>query len=110
MVSCDRHPTVPLPEPEKEEIPVDTLSTMERMEENGTLKAVTNNAMLNYRLYDGHPAGFHFELLDDFSELLGLDLQLSVNDSLDECLNLLRQHDIDLSPVYSIPSSPTASS
>lgn len=93
MVSC--LPTVPS-EPKEEEVPVDTLSVMERMEESGTLKAVTNNAILNYRLYDGHPAGFHFELLDDFSELLGLDLQLCVNDSIDECLDLLMKRKIDL--------------
>lgn len=98
MVSCQS--TTPV-EPEEEVIEVeeqivDTLSAMERLEENGTLVAVTNNRLVNFRLYDGHPAGFHFELLDDFSELLGVDLQLSVNDSLEECLNLLKERKIDL--------------
>ncbi len=93
-------PTQPVPsESDLEPVdvfPVDTLSVMERLEEADVLRAVTNNAMLNYRLYDGHPAGFHFELLDDFSELLDINLQLCVNDSLDECFTLLRNHEVDI--------------
>ena len=90
LASC-RPPVPPEPELEsKETLPIDTLTVMERIEESEALKAVTNDAFLNYRLYDGHPAGFHFELLDDFSELLGLDLKITVNDSLDQCFRLLQ--------------------
>lgn len=96
MASC-HHPLPPEPEPEPEMVfPVDTLTVMEHIEENEELMAVTNNGFLNYRLYDGHPAGFHFELLDDFSEMLGLNLQLMVNDSLEGCLHLLKSGLVDL--------------
>ena len=88
MASC-RPPVPPEPEPE-EVLPVDTLTVMEHIEESEVLTAVTNNGFLNYRLYDGYPAGFHFELLDDFSEQSGVDLQLCVNDSLDQCFRLLK--------------------
>ena len=98
MTSC-RPPVPPEPEPMPEPtvvLPVDTLTVMEQIEENEELMAVTNNGFLNYRLYDGHPAGFHFDLLEDFSEMLGLNLQLMVNDSLEGCLHLLKSGLVDL--------------
>ena len=96
LASCHR-PIPPEPEPEPEEVlPVDTLTVMERIEEREELMAITNQAFLNYRLYDGHPAGFHFELLDDFCELSGLNLQIVVNDSLDECFRLLKSGLVDV--------------
>lgn len=96
LASCHR-PMPPEPEPEPEVVlPVDTLTVMERIEEREELMAITNQAFLNYRLYDGHPAGFHFELLDDFCELSGLNLQIVVNDSLDECFRLLKSGLVDV--------------
>lgn len=96
LASC-RPPVPPEPEPEPEEVlPVDTLTVMEHIEEKEVLVAVTNHGFLNYRLYDGHPAGFHFELLDDFSDLLGLNLQIKVSDSLDECFRLLKSGLVDV--------------
>ena len=96
MVSC-RPPVPPEPDPEPVEVlPVDTLTVMEHIEEKEALIAVTNLELLNYRLYDGHPAGFHFELLDDFCDLSGLDLKLSVNDSLDDCFKLLKSGLVDV--------------
>ncbi len=96
LASCHR-PIPPEPAPEPEEVlPVDTLTVMERIEEREELMAITNQAFLNYRLYDGHPAGFHFELLDDFCELSGLNLQIVVNDSLDECFRLLKSGLVDV--------------
>ena len=98
LASC-RPPVPPEPEPDpktEEVLPIDTLTVMERIEESEVLMAITNNGFLNYRIYDGHPAGFHFELLDDFSEQTGLDLQIMVNDSLDECLRLLQSGLIDI--------------
>ena len=96
LASC-HHPMPPEPQPEPEVVlPVDTLTVMERIEEREELMAITNQAFLNYRLYDGHPAGFHFELLDDFCDLSGLDLKLSVNDSLEGSLHLLKSGLVDL--------------
>ncbi len=96
LASC-HHPMPPEPQPDPEVVlPVDTLTVMERIEEREELMAITNQAFLNYRLYDGHPAGFHFELLDDFCDLSGLDLKLSVNDSLEGSLHLLKSGLVDL--------------
>lgn len=97
MVACHQ-PTPPEPEEivVEEEIPVDTTTFIDRLEEYGFLTAVTNMGSINYRLLYGHPAGFHFDLLDDFSESMGLDLQLCVNDSLFDCFQLLKNGDIDI--------------
>lgn len=96
-VAC--HETVaPKPEPEPEiiEEPEDTLSILENIQERGAIRAITNKGHVNYRLLDGRPAGFQFELLDDFCEALDLDLSLSVNDSLLECYQMLKDGEIDI--------------
>lgn len=96
IVACHE---VEVMEPTEEDTPVefvDTLNAMEHLQEIGVLRALTNQRQLNYRLLDGRPAGFQFELLDDFSEILNLTLDLKVNDSLAECLQLLKDREIDL--------------
>lgn len=85
----------PTPEPEVV-IPLDTLTALEHLQERGVLRAVTNRQHLNYRLIEGRPAGFQFELLDDFSERLGLRLDLLVNDSINECYRMLSEGSADL--------------
>lgn len=86
----------PEPEPEIIEVPEDTLSVLEHIQDRGLIRAVTDKRHVNYRLLEGHPAGFQFDLLDDFTEALDLDLSLSVNDSLLECYQLLKDGEIDI--------------
>ena len=86
----------PEPEPEIIEVPEDTLSVLEHIQDRGMIRAVTNKRHVNYRLLEGHPAGLQFDLLDDFTEALDLDLSLSVNDSLLECYQLLKDGEIDI--------------
>ena len=92
MASCQ--PKVPVES--EEDLPSDTLTLIEHIEEDNTLTAVTNIGLLNYRLLDGRPAGFHFELLDDFSESLGLNLRLSVNDNILECMRQVQKNEVDV--------------
>lgn len=80
----------------EEGLPFDTLTMMERLEENGVLVAATNCANLNYRIFKGRPGGFQFDLLDDFTEQLDLDLDLHVDDSLPRCYSQLRRGRINL--------------
>ena len=76
--------------------PVDTLTAMEHLQECGVLRAVTHRQHLNYRLIEGRPAGFQFELLDDFCEETGLKLDLLVNDSVEDCYQMLSEGQVDL--------------
>ena len=80
-----------LPDPEPEPVIIE-----EHIQERGVIRAVTNQQYYNYRLLDGRPAGFQFDLLDDFCEALDLQLSLSVNDSLLECYQLLKDGEIDI--------------
>ncbi len=77
-------------------VPVDTLTVMEHLQERGVLKAVTNRQHLNYHLVEGKPSGFQFELLDDFCEKAGLKLDLLVNDSIEDCYQMLSEGNADL--------------
>lgn len=74
----------------------DTLTTLEHLLERGVLRAVTHRQHLNYRLIEGRPSGFQFELLDDFCEETDLKLNLLVNDSLNECYSMLSEGQVDL--------------
>lgn len=91
--SCVEKPVVA---PEEEVYcPPDTLTVMEHLQESGTLRAVTNRQH-HYQLQNGRPAGFLFELLDDFCELLDLNLNLLVNNSPDDCYRMLKEGAVDV--------------
>lgn len=68
MTGCHEKPVIVPETPVVEEIPVDTTTVMEDILARGTLRAATDRRYLNYRILEGRPAGFQFELLDDFCE------------------------------------------
>lgn len=97
LMGCNNKPEEKETAPEPEVVmPMDTLTVLEHLQERGVLKAVTNRQHLNYRLIEGRPAGFQFELLDDFCERLGLKLDLLVNDSILDCYRMLDEGTADL--------------
>lgn len=98
MTACPRPQNTPevIVEEPAPPPPMDTLTIMEHLEESGILRAATNNKMANFLLIDGRPAGFHFELLDDFCEFIDLNLELSVNDSLPDCYQMLQDGLLDV--------------
>lgn len=97
IASCCDGQVTPTASPEMNTAaPQDTLTDLEHLVERGELWAATDQQHLNYRLEDGHPAGFQFELLDDFCEEYDLRLNLIVNDSLEACYRMLLNGDIDL--------------
>lgn len=98
LVGCSCHRLVTEQE-DKPVVPDDTLTTMERIVERGTLMAVTNQPGVNYHLHNGRPSGFHFELLDDFCDAYGLHLQLVSRDHPQEFLVRLFKNQADLCAV-----------
>ena len=96
FTGCEEQPSVVVPESTVEEIPIDTTTVMEDIMAKGTLRAATDRRYLNYRILEGRPAGFQFELLDDFCEQFHLKLDLMVNDSLEECYQMLADGTVDL--------------
>lgn len=96
MTGCHEKPVIVPESPVVEEIPMDTTTVMEDILARGTLRAATDRRYLNYRILEGRPAGFQFELLDDFCEQYHLKLDLMVNDSLEECYQMLADGTVDL--------------
>ncbi len=59
--------------------------------ERGVLRAITDFNSTNYFIYRGEPMGFHLELLQHFAAHLGVDLELSVTNDLDESIRWLSE-------------------
>ena len=80
----------------KEETPVDTISVLGHVREKGKLVAVTNCEAINYNTKSGQPSGFEYELLSDFCNANGLELEMLVNENLDSCFCLLDSCKVDM--------------
>lgn len=65
--------------------------------EEGVLRATTNFNSTNYFIYRGEPMGFHLDLLRLFAAHLGVSLEISITNNLDESFDcLLNQGGCDL--------------
>lgn len=71
-------------------------SSLEQLLEKGKLVAVTDCGVFNYRMTDGKPTGFEYELLNDLCSSLNVKLELTVVDDIDSCFQLLDSCRIDL--------------
>ena len=92
LVSCQEEPQ-PIVEPE----PVrDTLTVLQHIQERGRLIAVTNCEIINYNTEKPTPSGFEYELLSDFCNANGLELEMIVNENLDSCFALLDSCRVDM--------------
>ena len=92
LVACHNVPG----SPQDETTVDDTLTVMQRMLENGKLVAVTNCGIINYNTETSTPTGFEYELLSDFCQANGLELEMMVNENLDSCLSLLDSCQVDM--------------
>lgn len=80
-------------DPEKKtEIP----STLKRVTENGVLRVVTDFNSTSYFIYRGQPMGYQFEMLQELSDYLGVELEVSVNNNLSEKFEMLKKDKVDL--------------
>lgn len=75
---------------------VDTLTTLQHIQERGILRAVTNCEIINYNTEKPTPSGFEYELLSDFCKDNGLELEMIVNENLDSCFMLLDSCKVDV--------------
>lgn len=53
------------------------------------LKVIMNYNSINYFIYRGRPMGFQYELIKRFADYLGVDLEVTVSNNLDESFRLL---------------------
>lgn len=78
------------------QLPEDTLTAFEHLQERGVLVAVTNCSDINYNMYNNHPSGFEYELLKDFCDTYDLKLEMIVNDNMDSCFRMLDLSRVDV--------------
>jgi len=62
----------------------------------GKIKVVTDYNSTNYFVYKGRPLGYQFELLKAMSNQLGLKLEITVSNNVEENIHDLLNGDIDL--------------
>lgn len=58
--------------------------------------AATDYGSLSYLIYRGEPIGYKYELLKDFTNSIGVDLQLVIESNISEAIEKLNRGEIDL--------------
>ncbi len=71
-------------------------SDLEIIRQRGKLIAITDMNSTNYFVYRGEPMGFHFELLNEFADHLGVDLELITENQLEKACDLLQKGKADI--------------
>jgi membrane-bound lytic murein transglycosylase F len=69
---------------------------LDSIKARGKLIAVTDFNSTNYFVYRGEPMGFHFELLQSFSDHLGVDLEIISENQLEDAFDMLHTGKADL--------------
>lgn len=64
--------------------------------ERGELRAITTYSGTTYFLYRGEPMGFEYELLQQFTEELGVDLKMVIAEDENELISMLKKGEGDL--------------
>ncbi len=69
---------------------------LEEIQKRGMLKVVTDYNSINYFIYRGTPMGYQLELLEEFCNSVGLKLEVSVSNNVQENIDNLQSGKIDL--------------
>lgn len=60
------------------------------------LVALTDYNSINYFIYRGEPMGYQYEMLQKFTEHLGIQLELRIEENLEKGFKLLKKGDVDV--------------
>ena len=69
---------------------------LQRIKDAGVLKAVVDYNSTNYFVYRGKPMGFKYDLLQELSKELGVELEINVSNNLSETFKGLKNNRFDL--------------
>ena len=69
---------------------------LKEIRERGKLIAITNTNSIDYFVFQGHPMGFQYELLQKFAEYSGLQLELIASNNVDEITRTLLEGKCDI--------------
>lgn len=67
-----------------------------RIKEDGVLRAVVDYNSTNYFVYRGKPMGFQYDLLQELSRDLGVELEIIVSNNLSETFEGLKENRFDI--------------
>lgn len=65
---------------------------MDNITLKGKLKVIMEYNSINYFIYRGRPMGFQYELIQRFADYLGVELEISVSNNLDESFEQLQNN------------------
>ena len=82
----------------QEELPlvIPEPGTLEKIEQCGVLNVCSYYNTTDYYVYKGIPKGFHYELVKDFADYLGVKLNIEINTNIDESIQKLNEGQYDL--------------
>ncbi len=69
---------------------------LEQIRQDGKITVVTDFNSVNYYIYRGKPMGFQYELLQELSDYLGLEIEVKVNNDLKKNFDDLVNGKVDL--------------
>jgi membrane-bound lytic murein transglycosylase F len=69
---------------------------LEQIRKRGKLVAVTDYSPMNYFIYRGQPLGYQYELLQEFANTIGMEIELVVSRDLDNTVKMLRSGQADI--------------
>ncbi len=69
---------------------------LDQIREKGRLVAVTGFNSVSYFIYKGEPMGFNYELLEAFSDHLGIDIEIVAENDPEEAIRMLHSGQADL--------------
>ncbi len=87
LVSCNRNGHTGHDAPNSD---AEVQNSLQRIKKSGVLKAVVDYNSTNYFVYRGKPMGFKYELLQQLSKDMGVELEISVSNNLRETFNGLK--------------------
>jgi len=95
IVSCDSSSEVN-EKAKKKTHPKKSNIVLNRVITDSVLRAATDYGSVSYLIYRGETIGYQYELLKEFTEYLGVELELVIEKSLDKSLEMLEDGEIDL--------------
>jgi membrane-bound lytic murein transglycosylase F len=69
---------------------------LKHITETGVLRVVTDFNSTSYFIYRGQPMGYQYEMLQELANHLGVKLEVSVNNNLEEKFKMLQNNEVDL--------------
>ena len=81
---------------EEVKVEKEPLADLMHIKARGVLKVLIDYSSTDYFIYKGNPMGFHYELLQHLADDLGVKLELTVNNNVEECIELLQNGKYDL--------------